>query len=438
MNLGAAAALLAFVTRRGGRRVGLSLALLLVGHLVAGGPAMLADPWNPYVTVLPLGLLLALASAEPRGAVLVALTAIGSFLVQSHVGFAPVVAAIGLVTAIRAVRSARDGVPTRRAIWASLGLAALLWAPPVLEELRGHPGNLSSVAAFFAEQKGHHTLAEVLVPLARHVARAPFGVATAIVPSTSDDRGTGSGLLTLLLVALLPLAVSASQRAGRRFERNLGLVTLLALLVAYVSLVRVVDEIHDYLIVWLSVAGALGWALVVAAIPELGRAGARRVLIATLAVVAALAVRVGTLQLRRSPPAALRTIPRIDELAGAAQRFVANSGVRRPLLVLATHDAWPASLGVVLELTKRGVPVSIPEEWVVMFGPPLCATGVEDGALVLAEEAFDRVMAARPDAVRLAARDGIVLYGLKGAPSRDSRRSGDLQQGSRSGGTPAD
>jgi len=423
----AVAAMLAIVARKGGPRVALSIALVLVGLLAACGPAMLADPWNPFVTILPLGLFLVLGSLEPSGAVLPAMVAVGSFLIQSHVGFVPIVTAIGALAAVRALRAGRNGVPQRRALWISLGVAALLWAVPVLEELRGHPGNLSTVAAFFATERWHHTLAEVIVPLARQLARPPLGIATAVIPSTSDDRGTGSGLLALLLVALLPLAVSASHRAGRRFERNLGLLVLLAIVVAYASLGRVVEAIHDYLIAWVSVAGALGWALVVASIPGLDRAGPRRVLVATLALVSILAVRVGTVQLRRSPPAALRTIPRVDELAGASQRFLASSGVRRPLLILATHDSWPASVGVVLELTKRGVAVSIPEEWAVMFGRPLRSTGGEDGALVLAEEALDRVAAARPDAVRLGVRDGIVLYGLRGTPSRDSRRSRDLE-----------
>ena len=106
VNAAAVAATLAVAWRRGG------LPLLVASGAAIGllsqaiGPALLRDPWNPYVTILPLALFtfLAWSVAEGDRWMWPAAIAVGSFLVQSHVGYAVMVGAVGGAAAFIAWR----------------------------------------------------------------------------------------------------------------------------------------------------------------------------------------------------------------------------------------------------------------------------------------------------------------------------------------------
>ncbi|HEX5095126.1 MAG TPA: hypothetical protein VFX21_03900, partial [Acidimicrobiia bacterium] len=90
LNIAALVGALVVARRRGGvllmALVGI-VALLLVRSLTLD---LLVDPWNPWVAVLPflLFVLLAWSVAERDRGALVWLVAVGTFLVQTHVGYA--------------------------------------------------------------------------------------------------------------------------------------------------------------------------------------------------------------------------------------------------------------------------------------------------------------------------------------------------------------
>ena len=139
------------------------------------GPAFVRDPWNPYITVLPFGLLVFLtwamtcgqAWALPIGA------GVASFCVQTHIGYAPIAipllvwGAISLIMHI--VRRRGDSVDDRKRrsgalIRAGVVAAAVLvvmWLPAMIQQFLDSPGNLSEIVRYFNDPKDPtHSFAE--------------------------------------------------------------------------------------------------------------------------------------------------------------------------------------------------------------------------------------------------------------------------------------
>lgn len=152
----------ALVARRVRGRAG-----CLAGAAVAGllaytlGSAMLTDPWNPHVLVLPALFMLVCAWAVAAGdiAVLPLLLAAGSLCLQTHLGYAYLVPAIVIAALVGAAivyrrRWRLDPVARRldrrmigrTASW-SLGTVLVLWMQPFVEQLAGEgQGNLARIA----------------------------------------------------------------------------------------------------------------------------------------------------------------------------------------------------------------------------------------------------------------------------------------------------
>lgn len=111
INMLACAAAVWLGWRRGGTALASLVALVVVGLAFSLTPEVWISPWNPWVGLLPLFalVLMAWSLAERDLAVLPWVVGVGSFVVQAHVGFAPVV--VGVVLAGGAL-----GVLWRRAI----------------------------------------------------------------------------------------------------------------------------------------------------------------------------------------------------------------------------------------------------------------------------------------------------------------------------------
>lgn len=155
--------------------VGLALAVVGAVLLRSYGAVALTQPWNPYVPLLPFLVFVVAcwAVACRRWALLPLAVAAGSFCVQCHVGYAPA-AVVGLVAAVglgllperwvpgpgSAPGSGPVGrftVPPRRvAAWVggSVLLGVVLWIPPLVDQLRNEPGNLSILLQTYRDQTG--------------------------------------------------------------------------------------------------------------------------------------------------------------------------------------------------------------------------------------------------------------------------------------------
>ena len=82
------------------------------------------------------------------------LVGVGTFLIQTHVAYAPLAVAIAIVATGLFFLRRRDEEPTRRVkhiglISTVVGL--VLWTPPLIQQFTGHPGNLGEIISDFRD-----------------------------------------------------------------------------------------------------------------------------------------------------------------------------------------------------------------------------------------------------------------------------------------------
>ncbi len=153
---GLAVAWLAWLAWRRGRLPLLAVTMVGVGLLaLATIPVVVRNPWNPYVP-LPFFVLFVfqawlIAAGDARA--LPGATVVATFLVQTHVGYAPLVAAAVAVAAAYFLLDLRRGNTSDqrwgRALRWSVAIGAVLWLPPILDVILRPPGNLRVVARYF-------------------------------------------------------------------------------------------------------------------------------------------------------------------------------------------------------------------------------------------------------------------------------------------------
>src|SRR5205823_6495982 len=105
--------------RRGGRTLTIATTIAVAVLCHALGADFLRDPWNPYITVLPLALLVFLAWSIVCGdgwTVPVA-ALVASFIVQTHAGYAVLVVtflAVATIWRVVVIVRVRGTTPRRR------------------------------------------------------------------------------------------------------------------------------------------------------------------------------------------------------------------------------------------------------------------------------------------------------------------------------------
>jgi hypothetical protein len=196
INAVAVAGITIIAWRRGGLPVFLLTVLGVTVVMQNLGADFLRDPWNPYVTVLPFGLLVFLIWELSAGRpwALPAAAAVATFLVQTHVGYVPLAiplllgGAVWLVVVAR--RRAPDGVAGAlewpRVVRAGL-LAALvlvvMWTPPLIGVILHTPGNLLTATRYFLNGKGHHSLLDGYRIVAEQFSARPEWITGAHTPN---------------------------------------------------------------------------------------------------------------------------------------------------------------------------------------------------------------------------------------------------------------
>lgn len=154
------------------RRLGGHLLALLVAVGVAiwsgaNGLPLLLQPWNPYVGAVPAVALVLLtwAMVEGRARALPIAVVLGSWMVQAHIQFGPLVAVLvgvgAVALAVAAVRGRHEG-GLRRVRWPLLWavvLGSLLWAPVAYDVIaNGDESNPSAIADHYRGDDGPETI----------------------------------------------------------------------------------------------------------------------------------------------------------------------------------------------------------------------------------------------------------------------------------------
>jgi hypothetical protein len=260
VNAASIAALGWFVWRRGRLPLVAAAATaiaLLCMHL---GPSFLRDPWNPSITVLPFALLVVLTWSAWEGdrVALPASVIVGSFLVQSHVGFGALVLVLWVMAVGAFVR--RWGVSRRWLGWSGVLLAAC-WLPVVMDQLAGS-GNLRDLLGYFSG--GTPEKAAGLSTALGAIARELGGVGPwlgGVERGSSTDGGLVTGSLLTLVVPLGAFigALVLALRRGARSAVRLQVVVAVAMFVGLLSVARITGPVFAYLVRWLWVLALLWW-----------------------------------------------------------------------------------------------------------------------------------------------------------------------------------
>jgi hypothetical protein len=365
------------------------------------------------VAVLPflLYLLLAWSVAERDYGALPALVAVGSFLVQTHVGYAPLVLGAGGIAGVLAFVGPRVGDPyegwwtLRRSTVATAGVAVVLWSAPVVQQLTGHPGNLGEIVRYF-----------------RHPAEPAVGLNTAWGVMGNELSGAwvrgndlnvlgtaarGSAVPALLLAfATIAFAVLAWRR-GHGAVARLGVLMVGCVAIGVIATARVTGLLGNYLVRWWWVIAALLCvSLVWSAYTLFARSRATRsVAAAGVGVLAALSV-VAAWNAAPAPVPLEHVSTALERLSSSVARHLARDQ-RYLVTFVDTRDLGAIGDGLYLDLTRRGYDVKVPLEYGHAFGSWRVADagGVDATVTVVANDDVDKGWTPPPNATPIASYD---------------------------------
>jgi hypothetical protein len=362
--------------RRGGIPVLLGVAAALALLTRAYGPSLLSEPWNPYMPMMWwFAFMIAVWSVlcDDAPALPIVVFA-GSFCMQTHVSYVVLIGGLGVfalgVFAYRWYRERGSSEHGRTTRWGliAVGLAVVLWTPPVIDELVHSPGNLSILWDHFRHPPdppiGLGTgLEEFLVQL------NPWALVTRLLVVAGETREiSGSVVPGILMLGVWAAAAFTAWRLRAQVLTRLNVVVGVALLLGVISASRINGFVWFYLLLWARGIATLmlvtiGWAAALVIGRRIGtahraqaaRAG-RGALIATAVALSALFV----VDAARVDIPAERLSDGLGAITGPTADALADRPDDAPYLVTWLPDPlWIGAQGYGLlnELERRGFDV---------------------------------------------------------------------------------
>lgn len=431
VNLVAVGAALGIAVRRGGRGVLLGVTAVLALLLHGFGIDRLTEPWNPHMPMLwwVVFLLAVWSVACDDLALLPVVVFAGSFCAQTHVSYVgPVGGLFAFVAVVLAVRVWRADSGRRPRIlgWGALssGLLAVLWLPPVIDELRNHPGNLALLREYFAHpidapvglggRAVEVWLAHLDVwQLPQH--RLQHGLSFEIAPVGSPISG-----LVLLCAWGAALVITWRRRQAVPSLWRLHVVVAVAVLLGLVSITRIVGPLYSYLLLWgwgttVLVVVATVWSAASAWVasrsgqrpPRWAAGGGAAVLLAVvLGATAGLAATAARITVP-DPADSLALAHLTPETVAALRADRAPGGGVRGRYIVQWSDAiavGSAGYGLVLELERAGLDVGVQPDIATNAVPHRVRRPVDATASVTLVRGDDEIEQWRsnPDVVEIA------------------------------------
>lgn len=372
------------------RRVGVAgmlwALLVLAVYLHVLEPSFLRNFWNPFLPLLPFLLyaLLCWSAVEGDRWAVPAAAGLASFCIQAHVGYTVGVVAVAVAAAAAAAvryflrAEARPTLPGRQ-LGVTVVVLALLWAPPLAQELSGHPGNLTLLARYFARQHPDWSLWEGWRQVGTAVGRLPAAVAGITTrPGHEAPPTLPTGCDVAGAAVLLGGAVRAARRRDGVRLRLLGLATVLAGAGAF-AVSRVVGPLFPYLVQWLWAVGVLVW--VAAGASLLAESAALPRVLRLVGAGAALLALVGWASV--DAVAAARSEPEaVPDAIPLTRAVVSWLGLQRgeTVEVAPAGTVHPSLLGtlegvgaVYLQLERQGVDAQVLPYLSAALGPRSCS-----------------------------------------------------------------
>ena len=158
LNAGAVIVALVLARRRGGTALVLGVGAVIAVLIAGFGVTTLTEPWNPYLPLLWwLVVLLAVWSVVAGDVAMLPVAVIaGCFCAQTHVPYLVLSLGAGAIAVGATIVYFRRGDrPRRRSIlkWSGVaaGIGVLAWLPPLIDQAKHSPGNLSILINYFTK-----------------------------------------------------------------------------------------------------------------------------------------------------------------------------------------------------------------------------------------------------------------------------------------------
>jgi hypothetical protein len=298
-------------------------------------------------------------------------------------------------------------------------LLQVLWFLPLAEQITHTPGNMTLIVRFFfsgdsgqplnvAWRAWSTTIVSMFTPDFSLALGGNFRQAPTLWPSIA---GTAS------VLALLPAALSA-WRGGRRFMSVFALGCLLTSAAGLYSVLRIRGEIHDYHVFWLSLLGVVNISVALGEATaglsrRLGAQGNQWIVRTATCLMLIDVLATGALPMMGPVDRAYDFFSsgidgrNVRNLSTQLADALPNAG-HHPI-VRSGEGMWAISAGLVLQMKRRHVPVSVAPEMVFLFGENLVADGREDLLLIVARRAEHEELAKLPFHITLAESAGVFV-----------------------------
>jgi hypothetical protein len=358
--------------RRGGRTLVLGVAAMLAVLTWFYGPSVLTQAWNPY---LPMTwFVVFLFAVWSVGCDDLAMLPVAAFAacwcVQTHISYVGLVGGLTAVTLVwigYGVWRKRPTLPPHVGRWVlfALGVVVVLWIPPVVQELRNDPGNLTLIWRHFTNPPEEPIgLKEGLRVFLVHL--NPWRLVV------SQDATTGSVLPGLAFLAVWAVGAIVAWRRGLTRLVRLDAVLLVALALGAYSVGSIFGYVWYYLMFWAWILTALmilttAWVLV--AVAERPPAvTAHRVSAVAAAVVTVVYLTGFALDARDVQPPTPRVSSTLGALARPTVRAIERGTVpgggpdgRYQVTVVDPITINAPAYGLVSELERAGIRAGFPD-----------------------------------------------------------------------------
>jgi hypothetical protein len=353
------------------------------------GSELLFDPWQPHSLLFPVLCFLALTWGLACGDLLLLpwAVAVGTLIVQSHVGYVLVVPALGVwgatIAGVRVWRTRREDTPewprlrrrVRRSSLGAGGVGALLWAQPVYEQLfdREAGGNLGHLLSGIGASQDTIGLARAPRYVADILALPPWWgrpssreafAADLLVPSVEQSIASLPHLTTSIvgLAMVIGVLVASLLRARRggdpagTWAAAIGLA-IVSVTVAALAMTPIgITGIAPHHLRWLWPAGvfvAFAVALPLLSVARTDRGKRLGLAAAALVTVTLSLLNLPTMDATVGPQRSVAAVPTIRELLPQLASLRGEHGVL--LDTDGLYFAEPYTAPVMAELQRLGV-----------------------------------------------------------------------------------
>ena len=261
VNLTAVLTALWVAGRRGGLRMVLATGALLATVLAWLGASVLTQPWNPYLPLASFVVVVLSGWAVLDGdhRMLIVQVIAATLCAQTHVPYLSLsVALIALsfgAIGRRWWKARSVDRPSAISAGVAVGVAALLWLPPFVDQWRRDPGNITMLRRHFLDPPEQpQGLGVGVKTILRHF--DVFHLVATLAGRSGNWldtlRDLEGGSWVVGLVVLLAWAATAvwSLRLPDRRVRRLHLVVAVATFVAVMSTARIFGKVWYYLTLW--------------------------------------------------------------------------------------------------------------------------------------------------------------------------------------------